>query len=155
MLRLPRDAASVAVIRQILDSTLLTLGVVTSIRDDIKLILSEACSNAIRHAVRGHDYTVQVAVTEDRCTIRVIDEGEGFELDTVPAPPNGVAVDLDSAVIASPVTEHGRGLQIMRALADDLHVIKAEHSSAVSVEKFLRFYDDAPGRVLRHPLVPH
>ncbi|MBE1560553.1 ATP-binding protein [Nonomuraea africana] len=127
-LRLPRDAASVPVIRQTLDGTLRSLGVVPTIRDDIELMLSEACANVIKHAVPSDDYTVSAGVYNDRCVIRVIDTGAGFDPHQVREP--------------APGSEHGRGLQIMRALADDVRFThRRERGTIVSLEKRLRFVE--------------
>ncbi|MFI7444543.1 ATP-binding protein [Nonomuraea indica] len=125
-LRLPRDAASVPLIRQILESALDTLGVEEQIRDDIELMLSEACSNVIRHAGPSDEYTVSAGVHDDLCVIKVVDTGNGFDARLVgEAPPNA---------------EHGRGIQIMRALADDIRFTnRAEHGAVVCLEKRLRF----------------
>lgn len=130
-LRLPRDAASVPVIRQTLDGTLRSLHVVQPIRDDIQLMLSEACANVIKHAVPSDEYTVSAGVYHDRCVIRVVDTGEGFDPRSVGEP--------------SPGAEHGRGLQIMRALADDVRFTqRREHGTIVSLEKKLRFENGTP-----------
>ncbi|WP_113703125.1 ATP-binding protein [Nonomuraea lactucae] len=128
-LRLPRDAASVPLIRQILVATLNTLGVEQQIRDDIELMLSEACSNVIRHAASSDEYTVSAGVVDDLCVIKVVDTGNGFDADLVREAPPGA--------------EHGRGIQIMKALADDIRFTnRREHGAVVSLEKRLRF---APG----------
>lgn len=130
-LRLPRDAASVPLIRQLLDATLRALGVVPHIRDDLELLLTEACTNVIRHADPSDDYTVSAGVYADRCVIRVIDTGAGFDPQAMEYAPAGA--------------EHGRGLQIMRALADDIHFTsRSEHGSVVCLEKKLEFLADAP-----------
>ncbi|MFE3450126.1 ATP-binding protein [Nonomuraea sp. NPDC059194] len=130
-LRLPRDAASVPVIRQTLDGTLRSLHVVQPIREDIELMLSEACANVIKHAVASDEYTVSAGVYHDRCVIRVVDTGEGFDPHSVEEP--------------SPGAEHGRGLQIMRALADDVRFTqRRERGTIVSLEKRLRFENGAP-----------
>ncbi|GAA5077592.1 serine/threonine-protein kinase RsbW [Thermocatellispora tengchongensis] len=134
-LRLPRDASSVPFIRRLLDAALGALGVAPHIRDDIRIILSEACSNVVLHAVHSHEYTVRAAVDEEQCLIRIIDEGGGF--------------DPEEIDIAPGTAEHGRGLAIMRALADDVRVTTAEHGAEVSVAKTLRFCDDAPACALR------
>ncbi|MEU7001859.1 ATP-binding protein [Nonomuraea sp. NPDC046570] len=134
-LRLPRDAASVPMIRQMFDGTLRSLGVVAPIRDDIELMLSEACSNVIRHAGRSEEYTVTAGVYDDRCVIKVVDTGAGFDPQAVGEP--------------GPTAEGGRGLQIMRALADDVHFTnRREHGVVVCLEKKLRFVAGAPGRHL-------
>ncbi|MGN9844056.1 ATP-binding protein [Nonomuraea sp. H19] len=131
-LRLPRDAASVPLIRQLLESTLRSLGVVEQIRDDIELMLTEACSNVIRHAEPSDDYTVSAAVHDHLCVIRVVDTGNGFDPRAVLAP--------------EPGAEHGRGLQIMRALADEIRFTNRHDNGAmVCLEKRLRYTPDSPG----------
>ena len=77
-LRLPRDPASVPVIRKMIDSALGVAGVDKPIRDDIRLMLTEACSNVIIHALTSDEYDVSANVFEDRCVIRVMDAGVGF-----------------------------------------------------------------------------
>lgn len=130
--RLPRDAASVPVIRQLLDTSLRTLGVEPQIREDIQLMLSEACSNVIQHAVPSDDYLVRTELTRDRCVIKVVDAGSGFDFSAAPSP--------------SSTSEHGRGLLIMQALADNIHFVnRHEQGSIVCLEKTLRFVEDAPG----------
>jgi Histidine kinase-like ATPase domain len=55
VLFLPRDAASVPISRQVLDSCLETLGVAAGTRTDIALALSEACANVVLHAGAGQE----------------------------------------------------------------------------------------------------
>ncbi|MCK2219228.1 ATP-binding protein [Actinomadura sp. ATCC 31491] len=131
-LRLPRDAASVPLIRQMLDGTLRSLGVEDPIREDIELMLTEACSNVIRHAAPSDEYTVSATVHDDRCFIRVVDTGGGFDPAKLEEP--------------KPGAEHGRGLQIMRALADDIRFTnKRENGAVVCLEKRLRYAPGAAG----------
>ncbi|GAA4917349.1 hypothetical protein GCM10023334_018880 [Nonomuraea thailandensis] len=133
-LRLPRDAASVPLIRQMLDGTLRSLGVEPQVRDDIELMLTEACSNVIKHAGPSDDYTVSASVHDHLCVIKVVDNGDGFDPRNVAEP--------------EPGSEHGRGLQIMRALADDIRFTnRQEHGSVVCLEKRLRY---APGAAGQH-----
>ncbi|GLW06582.1 hypothetical protein Misp01_17120 [Microtetraspora sp. NBRC 13810] len=140
-LQLPRDASSVPLIRRLLDATLRTLGVVPQIRDDIQIILSEACSNVVRHAVPSVEYTVQAMVEDDRCVIEITDAGGGF--------------DPGAVKPSSTVAENGRGLQIMRALADELDVADVGGGTRVSVAKALHFCADAPAQSLHRPLARH
>ncbi|MBT2225550.1 ATP-binding protein [Nonomuraea sp. NEAU-A123] len=131
-LRLPRDAASVPLIRQMFDGTLRSLGVEPQIRDDIELMLTEACSNVVRHAGPSDEYMVSAGVYDKLCVIRVIDMGGGFD------PPNFSE--------AAPGAESGRGIQIMRALADDIRFTnRHEDGSVVCLEKRLRFAPGAAG----------
>ncbi|WP_188193419.1 ATP-binding protein [Nonomuraea sp. SYSU D8015] len=135
-LRLPRDAASVPLIRQLLDGTLRSLGVEPQVRDDIELMLTEACSNVVRHAEPSDEYTVSAAVHDHVCVIRVVDTGAGFD-------PRKV---IDG--FPEPGAEGGRGLQIMRALADDIRFTNRHDNGAmVCLEKRLRY---APGSAGPH-----
>lgn len=74
-LNLPRDAATVPVVRRLLDQALRTLGVEPGCRDDIGLILTEACANVIEHALQIDDYEIGVQVTAERCVIHVVNSG--------------------------------------------------------------------------------
>ncbi|MGP3931820.1 MULTISPECIES: ATP-binding protein [unclassified Nonomuraea] len=131
-LRLPRDAASVPLIREMLDGTLRSLGVDPQVRDDIELMLTEACSNVIKHAAPSDDYRVCAIVDDERCVIQVVDHGGGF--------------DPREIVDHGPGSEHGRGLQIMRALADDIRFAnKHEDGAMVCLEKRLRYAPGAAG----------
>jgi serine/threonine-protein kinase RsbW len=84
--------------------------------DDIKLVVSEACTNAIEaHAEAGVDAPVTVRVTEgdERIEILVSDRGRGF--------------DIDDLLIHPPPTdpdrlnfERGLGIPLIRTLVDDV-----------------------------------
>ncbi|GGK90450.1 hypothetical protein Sme01_53360 [Sphaerisporangium melleum] len=135
-LRLPRDAASVSVTRQILGAELSILGVEQQIKEDILLMLTEACSNVIKHATEGDDYTVSAQLVAEKFVITVMDAGQGF--------------DPDEVGTRGPMAEHGRGLQIMRALADDVRFISRPRQGAiVCLEKSLKYTHDSPGELLR------
>lgn len=139
-LKLPRDAVSVPVVRRLLDTSLGVLGVKRPIREDIKVMLTEACGNVIRHADDGEDYTVSASVVEHRCVIQVIDSGGGFP-----------AVQLSEV---APSAEHGRGMMIMKALADDVRFSTLPHQGAlVAMEKHLDFGEDTYAEMLSHS--PH
>jgi serine/threonine-protein kinase RsbW len=106
-LSLPRDSASVPMARRILATTLTTAGVSDECRSDILLALAEACANAVAHAQPADGYEVTVLINDAECQIEVVDAGSGF--------------DYDAPVVdQSPVLmESGRGLHIIRTLADD------------------------------------
>ncbi len=80
---------------------------------DLKLALTEACSNSVRHAYADDDAGVVEIVYElqpDRLVIEVADNGEGFD----PA----VAADAE----AGDMTEGGLGIAIIRSIADELEI---------------------------------
>jgi serine/threonine-protein kinase RsbW len=134
-LSLPRDAISVPVIRRILRVALVTLRVRDDCISDIEIALTEACTNVLDHARTDDQYEVVVSVHDDHCVIDVIDNGDGFD-----AAPFG-HVDADSAA------EAGRGIQLIRALVDNVRFTPVPgHGSAVHFEKSLEPVDGAPMR---------
>jgi serine/threonine-protein kinase RsbW len=78
---------------------------------DLKLALTEACSNAVRHAYTDGEGSVEIRylLHRDRVVIEVLDEGDGFELEE----PGDSLEDL---------TEGGLGIAIIRAVADELEI---------------------------------
>ena len=143
-LHLPRDAVSVPVGRQVLDSCLETLGVAPDTRADIALALSEACANVVQHAGPGEEYEVQVSARDRRCTIEVVNAGSGNG--------NGEPVPGGFAVTDEPVAitaEHGRGLKIIHAVADNMQLTGSErHGTTLHFEKTLAWLPGAPGEHL-------
>jgi serine/threonine-protein kinase RsbW len=85
---------------------------------DLKLALTEACSNSIRHAYasdeEGH---VQIAyeLGHDRIAIEVVDDGEGFD-------PDGEEAAGDE------LTEGGLGIAIIRSIADEFDLASSPGS---------------------------
>ena len=146
-LHLPRDAVSVPVGRQVLDSCLETLGVTPDTRADIALALSEACANVIRHAGPGREYEVTARARDNRCIIEVLDTGDSSKTggDSSSAP-NFTA--LTEPLLA----ESGRGLKIIDAVVDDLHLTgNSRNGTTVHFEKVLEFLPDASAVPLLPP----
>jgi serine/threonine-protein kinase RsbW len=105
---LPRDETSVPVVRHLCRATLDRLGAEEDCAHDIEVALSEACTNVLRHVNSSQqEYEVKIQIDEQRCTVRIIDTGQGFT--TVKA----AASDLNA--------EGGRGIELMRYLVDDLN----------------------------------
>jgi serine/threonine-protein kinase RsbW len=80
---------------------------------DLKLALTEAASNSVRHAYaddEGH-VVIRYELSGDRLAIEVSDEGGGFEVEEEPA-----AGDLEN------LTEGGLGIAIIRSIADELEL---------------------------------
>jgi serine/threonine-protein kinase RsbW len=82
---------------------------------DLKLALTEAASNSVRHAYVGADHAGLVEISyellPDRLVIEVTDEGEGFD----PAAADGPPEEL---------SEGGLGIAIIRAIADEVEIGK-------------------------------
>ena len=99
---------------------------------DLKLAVTEACGNAVRHAQAGTKGVVRVRfeMTDETIEIAVEDEGPGIALVVPAAAPN-----------VDDLSEGGMGLAIIRAVVDDLQIDGR---------------DDGPGTVvrMRKQLVP-
>ena len=83
---------------------------------DLKLALTEACSNSIRHAYPdGTDGHVEIAYELDgrRLSVEIVDDGEGFD------------PDLETGD-ESELSEGGLGIAIIRAIADEFELDSRE-----------------------------
>ena len=78
---------------------------------DLKLAVTEACSNSVRHAYGQAEGAVEILyeLHEDRLAIEVVDDGEGFG----EARPTGTDDDL---------VEGGLGIAIIKAIADEFEL---------------------------------
>jgi serine/threonine-protein kinase RsbW len=98
---------------------------------DLKLALTEACTNSVRHAYReGRQGSVDILyqLEPDRLVVEVGDDGRGFELEEVETDGNG---DL---------SEGGLGLAIIRAVVDEVEI--GERESGGSRLRFVKFLGD-------------
>ena len=94
---------------------------------DLKLAITEACSNSIRHAYEAaHDGVVQIRyeLRDDRVTVEVSDTGAGFDVTGVQASDG----ELD---------EGGLGIAIIRAVVDDLAIESNGGGSRLRFVKYL------------------
>jgi serine/threonine-protein kinase RsbW len=131
-LTLPRDELTVPVARHIVRTALDRVGVEDACAHDVVVALSEACTNVLLHAGPGDEYGVRVNVEDERCRIRVVDVGRGF--DSVRLGQGG----------AQPEAEQGRGMTLMRALVDQARFTsRPETGTIVTLEKTLEFADPA------------
>ncbi|MER6168844.1 ATP-binding protein [Streptomyces violaceorubidus] len=143
-LHLRREAASVPLARRLLIGTMETAGVDPDISFDLSVALSEACANAVEHGGDdgsgrpGEAYRVTAYLDGERCRIEVADTGPGF-----PAAQGG---PQGAVRPASPEAESGRGLCLIRELADHVHIGSApgRAGAVVSFDKVLKWRENAP-----------
>jgi serine/threonine-protein kinase RsbW len=78
---------------------------------DLKLAVTEAASNSVRHAYANGNGTVEVVyeLEQDRLIVEVTDNGQGF-------------VREDAAADRDELDEGGLGIAIIQALADEFEV---------------------------------
>lgn len=80
---------------------------------DLKLALTEAVSNSVRHAYGPEgegSVGVRYELHPDRLGIEVVDDGEGFDPDESPS------------VDGEELSEGGLGIAIIRSIADDFEI---------------------------------
>lgn len=82
---------------------------------DLKLALTEATSNSVRHAYGDSEGVVEISyeLSGDRLSIEVSDDGEGFD----PADDTNLG-DLDN------LNEGGLGIAIIRSIADEFDLTR-------------------------------
>lgn len=127
-LTFPARPEFIALARLALTGLARTRGLSQELVADLKLALTEACSNSVRHAYdAGRLGTVAILyqLSSDRIIIEVDDDGSGFDPKTIRRAQEG----LD---------EGGLGIAIIRAVTDDLEIgARPEGGSRLRLTKFL------------------
>jgi serine/threonine-protein kinase RsbW len=79
---------------------------------DLKLALTEACSNSVRHAYGDGEGHVDISfeLHDDRLVVEVADDGSGFE-------PESAGKGNDDEL-----SEGGLGIAIIRSIADEVEI---------------------------------
>lgn len=96
--------------------------------NDLKLALTEACSNSVRHAYgNGSAGVVEILyeLEPDRLVVEVSDDGTGFR-------------EAEAAGGPDELTEGGLGIAIIRSVADELE-IAAEPGGGGSRLRFAKY----------------
>ncbi len=136
-LRLPRDTATVPLVRTICRDAMTRLGVSSSCRSDVALALTEACANVVQHAAGVTEYEVTVALGPETCQIRVVDTGQGM--------PAGQSLGQ----MPDPDYDRGRGVALMHLLVDRIAFdSQPEDGTVVRLEKNLELEDHSLLRAL-------
>ena len=97
---------------------------------DMKLALTEACTNSVQHAYDGGEGIVEIVyeLHADRLVVEVTDSGDGFE--------PGDAAHQDPEELA----ESGLGIAIIEALTDELEI--GERNGGGSRLRFVKHLPD-------------
>jgi serine/threonine-protein kinase RsbW len=110
-LTLPSSPEYVSVARLTLFGIASRMGFNMDQIDDLKVAVSEACTNALIHAENAAlTYSVDYIIDVDRLTVEVTDQGKGFEVDKVKKP------DIQKP------TAGGLGLFIIQSLMDEVTI---------------------------------
>lgn len=111
-LTLPARAENLALCRLALVGLARALDIDTETLADLKLAVTEACSNAVRHAYGSDGGCIDVRFRLEGRTLEIEVEDNGRGLDADPG-------ELDPVIPGRP----GMGLAIIRALSDDLELL--------------------------------
>ena len=102
--------------------------------DDLRLVVSEATTNAIEsHADLDSDERIVIRcnLDDDRIEVEVFDRGAGFDPDALRHEPD--ANDADRLE-----HERGLGIPLMRVLADEAEIVSDEDGTAVRLVVYTR-----------------
>ena len=120
-LSLPARPENVAVVRQILGALAESLALPRGVTEDMRLAVTEACTNVVRHAYNDDDGKIDVVVRP---------KGEALEV---------IVADTGRGLGPSPDTEGpGLGLPLIAALADSLHIEQKGSAGSRLIMRFLR-----------------
>jgi anti-sigma regulatory factor (Ser/Thr protein kinase) len=119
-LTLPARPENVAVVRHVLGALAEALALSPAVIDDMRLAVTEACTNVVRHAYEGEG-TIDVVVRPrgDHLEVVVADQGRGI----------GPSPDTEGP---------GLGLPLIAALADNFEIERDRGAGSRLVMRFLR-----------------
>jgi serine/threonine-protein kinase RsbW len=124
-LRMRARAENLALARLALGGIALKLGLSEELTSDLRLAVTEACTNAIQHAypeseAGDREVVVRFVVRTDSLLVVVEDSGGGFD-----------DVDEPREESSEDGVEHGMGLRIIRALTDELEITTGSSGSRI------------------------
>lgn len=120
-LTLPARPENVAVVRHVLGALSDALGLPVALTEDIRLAVTEACTNVVRHAYPDGDGAIDVVVRTEGAALEVIvaDAGRGM----------GPSPDTSGP---------GLGLPLIAALTDSVRVERTAHAGSRMTMSFVR-----------------
>lgn len=127
-LEIPSDPGKIIEVDEFAETRIEAMGFSQDQRDDIAIAISEAVNNAIEHGNRGDsskNVHLEMEELQDGIRIRVRDEGEGFNPQTVADP-----TDPDNLL-----AESGRGLLIIEHLMDEVNVVPSGKGTLIEMVK--------------------
>lgn len=116
-LTLPSNPDNVAKVEPFVQDVALRYQLSPNIHGNILVSLTEAVTNAMLHGNQGDDnkcVSISLRRQKDSLSIRVSDEGPGFDPDHVPDPTTSECIEKCG----------GRGLFLMRHLSDECKFIR-------------------------------
>ncbi len=132
-LDLPEDVAHLATVRHVAGDLLRSFAVSAQDIDDIKTLVGELATNAVRHAQSHGGYRLVLELTDDSAVLTVSDTGVGFARACVAAP-GTLRPDANGDERVG-----GWGLPLVELLADHVEYVPQEpRGTTVRAQKRLR-----------------
>lgn len=123
-LELSGNPRCLALVRRLLEASAHSMMLDAELLNDIKLAVTEACTNVIKHAFKydpGRKFGITIQISPILYLIRVVYEDSEFKPDTIPLP------DLDDH------KGEGLGVYIMRNIMDDVVYSKDPPTGTVTL----------------------
>ncbi|MDE0683319.1 MAG: ATP-binding protein [Candidatus Poribacteria bacterium] len=99
--------------------------------EEIQLAIIETCINASEHSQSDDkEVHIQFLVTDDQLQVKISDRGVGITADTL----DGTRL-LGTPTLHADLRKRGRGLQIIRALMDEVVIESSSNGTTVSFTK--------------------
>lgn len=133
-LSLPRHTSTISCSRAVLAVLLSVAGTTAECREELAVIMTEACTNAVVHSSADSAVDISVTVEGRQCVLEVGNEGDtaGVEITRRPDDPLRIG---------------GRGLLLMAAFADTVAFLPvAPGQVRLRVTKHLPSATDSPDR---------
>ncbi len=93
--------------------------------EDIKVAVSEACTNAIKHSL-DNKFSVEYTIFENGLTIGITDSGKGYDVNSIDEP------NLEEP------KESGLGLFIIQSLMDEVDIkSNINYGTVIKMTKYL------------------
>lgn len=113
-LDIPAQPAFVGVARAVVATVATSVeGIDDDRLEDLRLAVSEACTNAVEDRQAGHRVVLSCLLGDDHLEVRIEDASDGFS--------------------AEALAERGWGLQLINALVDDVSFERAGGSTSVTL----------------------
>lgn len=128
-LHISAQPENLALVRLALSGIAASVGAPDEVVGDLKLAVTEACTNAMQHAYAGHATVAEIVVrygaSEGVLRVEVEDFGAGFDPSDRDLVANQIAAGCD----------RGMGLKIMEAVTDELTVASTNAGTRVVFAK--------------------
>ncbi|WP_110112027.1 anti-sigma B factor RsbW [Bacillus sp. CGMCC 1.16541] len=135
-MKIPAKPDYVAIVRLTLSGVANRMGFSYDEIEDIKIAISEACTNAVQHAYTSEakgEVTVGFGLFDDRLEIMVVDKGESFDLEAL----KKEIGPYESSKEVEFLPEGGLGLYLISTLMDDVKMVNSQ-GVTVMMTKYLQ-----------------